>query len=145
MPFAIDEKALRKQFSWSTSRPQEVVKFDGEIPEGWMGTPGHGLPVKEIPHYEFPRVLYLHPTQPTRTVIHRNDRHEVVHEEEIPLEHLTKVICCEAHKNGGPKDCAACTKLLEEAISEGWTREPYIPKPPADETPALYGPRKKEK
>lgn len=145
MPFAIDEKAMRLQFSWNTSRPQEVVKFEGGIPpEGWMGTPGHGLPVREIPHFDFPVVVYLHPNTPTRTVVHRNDRHEVVHEEEIPLEHLAKVICCDAHKNGGPKDCAACNQLLKGALAEGWQREPYIAKPAVNESAALYGPRKEK-
>jgi hypothetical protein len=142
MPFAIDEKAMRRQFSWNSSRPQEVVKFGEEIPEGWMGTPGHGLPVKEIPHLEFPCVVYLHPNEPTRTVVHRNDKHEVVHEEEIPLEHLTKVICCDAHRGGGPKDCAACNQLLKGALAGGWVKEPYVPKPAVDESAALYGPQK---
>lgn len=143
MPFEIDQQATKRQMEWNISRPQEVVKFDGPIPETWMGTPGHGLPVREIPVYDFPRVLYLHPTQPTKTVLHRNDRHEVVHEEEIPLEHLAKTICCEAHKNGGPKDCAGCNQLLEAALEDGWVKEPYIPKPAVDESAALYGPRKK--
>lgn len=143
MPYTIDQKALRKQMFWNITRPQEVVKFDGEIPENWMGTPGQGLPVREIPHYEFPRAVFLHPNEPTRTVIHRNDRHEIVHEEEIPLEHLTKAICCDAHKDGGPKECPACNKLLNAALAEGWVKEPYIPKPRVDESTALYGPPKK--
>lgn len=142
MPYTIDSKAVRKQMFWNISRPQEVVKFDGEIPETWQGTPGQGLPVREIPTYEFPLVVYLWPNQPTRTVLHRNDRHEVVHEEQIPLEHLTRVICCDAHKDGGPKDCPACSQLLEVALAEGWQRDPYIPEPPADDTLAYWRQKK---
>lgn len=144
MPFTIHEKAVKRQMFWNIGQPQEVVKFDGEIPETWAGTPGRGLPVREIPHYEFPMAVYLWPLEPTRTVVHRNANHEIVHQEEVPLEHLVKIISCEAHKAGGPKDCAACNQLLKAALAEGWVREPYIPKPPVDETPALYGPRKKK-
>jgi hypothetical protein len=142
MGFAIDEKAAKKMMNWNVSRPQEVAP--DPLPEGWMGTVGGGLPVKQIPHYHFPCVVYLWPNQATRTVIHRNDRHEVVHEEEIPLEHLTKVICCEAHKSGGPKECPDCNKALEAALDEGWVTKPFIPPAPAKTDADLYGPRKKK-
>jgi hypothetical protein len=143
MPFAIDEKATRKMMNWNTSRPQEVAP--DPLPEGWLGTAGGGLPVKQIPHYEFPTVLYLHPNAPTRTVVHRNQQHEVVDEEIIPTEHLTQLIGCPAHsKEGGPKECADCNKALEAALAEGWVKEPYIPEAPAKPGDDLYGPRKKK-
>ncbi len=142
MGFAIDEKAARKMMNWNTSRPQEVAP--DPLPEGWLGTAGGGLPVKQIPHYEFPKCIYLWPNAPTKTVIHRNDRHEVVHEEEIPLEALTKTISCEAHAAGGPKECPDCNKLLEAALAEGWVTKPYIPEAPAKPDADLYGPRKKK-
>jgi hypothetical protein len=140
MPFALHVGAAKKQMFLNVSRPQEQVP--DVLPENWQGTASQGLPVTQIPHLEFPLVVYMHPNEPTRTVLHRNERHEVIHEEEVPLEHLTKVVCCDAHKNGGPKDCPDCNKALKVALAEGWVKEPYIPKPVVDESPALYGPRK---
>jgi hypothetical protein len=142
MPFAVDEKATKQMMNWITSRPQEVAP--DPLPEGWLGTAGGGLPVKQIPHHEFPRVVYLHPNQPARTVVHRNDRHEVIHEEEVPLEHLTKLISCSAHINGGPKDCVECNASLDAALEEGWLKQPYIPEAPEKSDADLYGPRKKK-
>lgn len=135
MPHTIHEGAARKQFFLNVSRPQEVVPEN--LPENWTGTLSQGLPVKAIPHYEYPRVVYAHPNRPTRTVLHRNERREVVHEEEIQNEHLSKLVGCEAHmKSGGPKECRDCKKALEAALAEGWVLEPYIPearpKPDAD-------------
>jgi hypothetical protein len=142
VPFTIDVNAARKQMNLDISKPQE--KAPDPLPEGWLGTQSRGIPVREIPHYDFPCVVYLHPRVPTRTVVHRNDRHEAIHEEEVPLEHLTKVICCAAHVNGGTKQCADCNKALEAALAEGWVREPYIPAPPPRPDVDLYGPRKKQ-
>jgi hypothetical protein len=142
MGFAVDEKALRRQMTWNAGRVQEISP--DPLPEGWIGTAGGGLPVRKIPDWAFPRVLYLWPNMPTRTVIHRNANHEIVHEEEIPTEHLTRIIVCDAHKNGGPKECADCNKLLEAALAEGWTTKQYIPEPPAKPDDGLYGPRKLE-
>jgi hypothetical protein len=139
LPYTIDEAAARKQIIWDSSKPQEQAP--AVLPDNWVGTVSRGLPVREIPFFPFPRVVYLHPNEPIRTVVHRNSRHEVVHEEEIPLEHLTRVIGCEAHiKNGGPKDCPDCNRLLESVIGDGWLKEPYIPEPPPRED-SLYGPR----
>lgn len=139
MPYKIHEAATRKMMEWSTGRPQEVVPE--VLPENWQTTPGHGLPVVEIPHFEFPMVLYLHPLRPFREIEHRDANFEVVGTERIPTEHLTRVICCEAHKGGGPASCADCAKLLEAALAEGWTRQPYIPKAEPKKDADLYGPR----
>lgn len=139
MPHTIHEAAARKQWYYDVSKPQEATPE--VLPENWMRTGTGGLPVRQIPHYEYPRVLYLHPNKKTREVIHRNAAHEVVDTESIPTEHLTKVVGCEAHtKSGGPKECRDCKKALEAAFAEGWSLEPYLPeaqpKPDAD----LYGP-----
>ena len=141
MPFTIDEAAVKKQMNYDLSKPQE--KTPEVLPEGWLGTMSRGLPVREIPHYDFPRVVYMHPNEPERVVVHRNERHEIVDEEHIPTEHLTKVICCDAHikSDGGPASCPDCTKLLESALSEGWVTKPYIPQAPAKADANLYGPR----
>jgi hypothetical protein len=99
--------------------------------------------VREIPFYEFPRVLYLHPVRPFQEIEHRNNNYELVGTETVPTEHLTKAVSCEAHKNGGPKDCADCLKLLEAALAEGWVKEPYLPQAPPKKDADLYGPRVK--
>jgi len=139
MPFAIDEKATRKMMNWNVSRPQEVAP--DPLPEGWMGTVGGGLPVKQIPHYEFPIVVYLWPVRPFRELEHRNDNFELVGTEKIPTEHLTKVVSCDAHKNGGPASCPDCNASLEAVLAEGWRKEPYLPAAPAKPDSDLYGPR----
>ena len=141
MPFKIHEAAAKKQMEWNISRPQEVVQK--EIPENWQSTPGRGLPVLEIPHFEFPMVLYFHPTRPFREVEHRDANFELVGTEKIATEHRTRVICCEAHKNGGPKECPDCNSALDSALAEGWTRTPYIPATPVKTDDDLYTRKKK--
>ena len=147
MPFAIDLEAARKQINLNVSRAQEIVQreLDGSLREGWLGTVNGGLPVRQIPHYSFPVVLYLWPNQTTKQIVHRNAAHEVVEVEEVPLEHQTRVIVCSAHANGGPQDCAECNKLLDDALESGWRKEPYIPPTAPREDEGLYGPRKQEK
>jgi hypothetical protein len=141
MPFTIDHAAAKKQMFYDPSKPQE--KVPEVLPENWLGTSSRGLPVREIPFYAFPCVLYLHPLRPSQEIEHRNDRMELVHTEIVPTEHLTKTVSCEAHKNGGPKDCADCNKVLKAALEEGWVKEPYIPEAPPKKDEDLYGPRKK--
>lgn len=139
MPFTIHEAATKKQMFLNVRRPQEVVPE--VLPENWTGTNMQGLPVREIPHHEYPKVVYKHPRVPFREIEHRNDRFELVGTELAPTEHLTKVVSCEAHKNGGPKECADCQKALEAALAKGWRKEPYIPAPPPKrEDDDLYGP-----
>ena len=126
MPFAIHEEAVKKQMSHIVGRPQEQVPE--VLPENWQGTIGQGLPVKQIPHLEFPRVIYMHPNEPLQEIEHRNDKFELVGTEVVPTEHLTKLVQNEAE--------------LDAALAEGWVKEPYIPKA-APKQPGLYGPKKK--
>jgi hypothetical protein len=128
MPFAIHEEAIKKQMSHIVGRPQEQVPE--VLPENWQGTVGQGLPVKQIPHMEYPRVVYMHPNEPYQEIEHRNDKFELVGTEVIPTEHLTKVV-----KNDTE---------LDAALADGWVKEQYIPKAPP-KTPGLYGPKKKPK
>jgi hypothetical protein len=44
MPYTVNHEALKKQFTWDSSREQEAV--GNEVPEGWTGTKSGGLPVK---------------------------------------------------------------------------------------------------
>ena len=83
-----------------------------------------GLPVRQIPFREFPRVVYLHPVKPYWEKEHRNTRHEVVEVERVPSEHESKLVHNQAE--------------LEQALADGWLKEPYIPKPPADPKAKLY-------
>ncbi len=128
MPFAIHEEAVKKQMSYIVGRPQEQVPET--LPENWQGTAGQGLPVKQIPHMEFPRVVYMHPNEPLQEIEHRNDKFELVGTEVVPTEHLTKIVHNETE--------------LKAAVEEGWVKHPYIPAP-APKSPGLYGPKAKAK
>lgn len=127
MPFTIHETAAKKQITYNVMRPQEVVPEN--LPENWMGTMSGGLPVKQIPHLEFPRIVYMHPNEPFQEIEHRNEKFEVVGTEVVPTEHLTKMVNNETE--------------LKAALEDGWLKEPYIPKAPP-KTPGLYGPKKKQ-
>ena len=126
MPFTIHEQAAKKQMNWNVRAGQEAVP--DPLPENWQGTASGGLPVKQIPHLEFPRVIYMHPNEPYQEIEHRNDKFELVGTEVIPTEHLTKIV-----ENATE---------LEAALAEGWVKEPYIPKA-APKNNGLYGPKKK--
>lgn len=126
MGFTIHEVAAKKQMNWNVGNGQEAVP--DPLPENWQGTRNGGLPVKQIPHLEFPRVVYMHPNNPLQEIEHRNDKFEVVGTEVLPTEHLTKVVSNDAE--------------LEAALAEGWVKEPYIPKV-APKNVGLYGPKKK--
>lgn len=81
-------------------------------------------PVKQIPHLEFPRVVYKWPNEAYRIEIHRNAKHEVVDEERIPAEHLAKSVADE--------------KELKAALKDGWVKEPYVPGAPINPNEGLY-------
>lgn len=137
MAFAINEEAAKQQQFLNVMRPQEVAR---QKPDGtWEGTLSQGLPVKAIPHFEFPKVVYKHPKKPFKEIIHRNDRFEVVSTDLVPTEHLTKHIHCAAHKNGGPKECPECQKELKAALAKGWVEQPYIPQAPPTVEDDIYG------
>jgi hypothetical protein len=127
MPFTVSPEAARKQMSWNVRAPQEQVP--DPIPENWQGTASGGLPVKQIPYLEFPRVVYMHPNEPFETIEHRNDKFEVVSTDTIPTEALTKTVNNEAE--------------LKAAMKDGWVKEPYIPKAAPTRNAGLYGPKKK--
>lgn len=127
MPFTIHEAAVKKQMNWNVMRPQEQAP--DPLPENWSGTMSGGLPVKQIPHLEFPRVIYMHPNEPYQEIEHRNDKFEVVSTDTVPTEHLTKIVNNEAE--------------LQTALDEGWVKEPYVPKPVTAKTAGLYGPKRK--
>lgn len=126
MPFAIHEPAMKKQHAINIMRPQEQVPEN--LPETFGGTMSQGLPVKQIPHADFPRIVYMHPNEPTKVVEHRNANFEVVGTEIVQTEHLTQKVADE--------------KELSAALKAGWVLKPYIPKPLPASDAGLYGPRK---
>lgn len=129
MPFTINEEAAKSQQFLNVMRPQEVAR---QKPDGtWEGTMSQGLPVKFIPHAEFPKVVYMHPNEPYQEIEHRNDRFEVVSTDLVPTEHLAKHVHNEAE--------------LKKALADGWTEQPYIPQAPPTKKDSLYGPKKKGK
>jgi hypothetical protein len=109
MPTTIDEEKFASQETLDMSKPQGTAQ---------------GLPVKQIPHQEYPRCVYKHPVEPYCEVLHRNTRHEVVDRELVATEHLVHV--CQHEQE------------FKKKLSEGWVAEPYIPVAPPDPTEALY-------
>ena len=69
-------------------------------------------------------MVYKHPKEKFRTILHRNTRHEVVEEEIVPNEHLTRVV--------------ADKEELERAQKEGWVLKPFIASAPPDPTANIY-------
>ncbi len=133
MPFTIDIEASKKQGFLNVMRPQEAVarESDGSLRAGWAGTISGGLPVKQIPHMEFPKCVYMHPNEPYQEVEHRNDRFEVVSTDLVPTEHLTKIVQNENE--------------LKKALADGWIEEPYIRQAAPKKQDTLYTPKKKGK
>lgn len=130
MPHTIDVEASKKQMFLNVMRQQETVprQPDGSLREGWAGTISGGLPVKQIPHLEFPKCVYLHPNEPFQEVEHRNDRFEVVSTDLVATEHLVK------HVNNKTE--------LEKALADGWVTEPYIQQAPPTKKDDLYSKKK---
>lgn len=122
MPFTIHDQAVKKQMNWNVMRPQEAAP--DPLPENWSGTMSGGLPVKQIPHLEFPRVVYMHPKKTHKQIEHRNDKFEVVGIEVVPTIHKTKLVNNEAE--------------LKQALAQGWRKEPYIPAPPPSTEDGVY-------
>jgi hypothetical protein len=139
--FTIDLAAAKKQMFYDPSKPQE--KVPDPLPENWLGTMSRGLPVREIPTWEYPKVVYLHPVRPFQEIEHRNNNFELVGTEVVPTEHRSKSVSCKAHKDGGPGSCADCKDALAEALAEGWTERPYLPQAPPKKDEDLYSRKKK--
>lgn len=108
-PTAIDEERFGKQETLDLSKPQGTAQ---------------GLPVKQIPHQEYPRVVYKHPNAPFYVEEHRNVNHEVVHREVKSSEHRVHVCHSRAEH--------------ERKLEEGWQNEPFIQLAPPDPMDDLY-------
>ncbi len=110
MPLTVDEEKFAKQETLDMTKPQ--------------GT-SQGLPVKQIPHQEYPRCVYKHPNSPFFVEEHRNVNHEVVHREVKASEHRVHICKTETeHK---------------QKLAEGWKNEPFLQQAPPDPMDALYG------
>ncbi|MFC5861089.1 hypothetical protein ACFPT7_02160 [Acidicapsa dinghuensis] len=108
-PTAIDDEKLGGMKVLDLSKPQGYAQ---------------GLPVKQIPHQEYPRVIYKHPNAPFYVEEHRNVNHEVVHREVKSADHRTHV--CKSKSEH------------EQKLAEGWKNEPYIQLAPPDPMDDLY-------
>jgi hypothetical protein len=115
MPFAVDEDRMQGKNAESP-----MIALDPSKP-----------PTRNIPHAEFPRVLYKHPVELFSTILHRNVRHEVVQEEIVPNEHLTMVVDTQAE--------------MDKALASGWVKNPFIPKPLPDPKAGIYDAKPKAK
>lgn len=114
MPFAVDDDKLQGK------EEGKLLTLDPAKP-----------PVKAIPHQEYPRCVYKHPNEKFVTIEHRNTRHEVVEEEIVPAEHITKIVNDKAE--------------LDKALADGWVLEAYVPEAPPDRNAGLYDGRKPKK
>lgn len=112
MPFTVDEAKLQGK------EESKLLTLDPAKP-----------PVIAIPHQQFPRVVYKHPSEKFTTIEHRNTRHEVVEEEVVATEHLTLLV--------------ADQDELDKALGNGWVLEPYIPETPPARNAHLYDSQKK--
>lgn len=122
MPHTIHEEALRDS---------QKVALDVTAPDyvATKGADGHfrhqpGIPVRNIPILEFPRVVYKHPKEPYFRKEHRNKEHEIVDVEMLPAEALSRVVGDEAE--------------LKAALAEGYVKDPYIAPAPPDPNAHLY-------
>lgn len=109
MPQTVDIERMKKQMTFDVSAPAGSAT---------------GIPVMQIPVLEFPRVVYKHPVEPFRTIVHRNNKFEVVGEEVIPAEHISLVV--------------ADAEALKKALAEGYDLKPYLPQAPPDPDAHLY-------
>lgn len=109
MPQTVDLEKMKTQMTFDVSAPS--------------GSPT-GIPMVQIPHQDFPRVVYKHPSEPYRTIIHRNAKHEVVEEEIVATEHLSLVVADEAG--------------LKKALAEGYELKPFVPQALPDPDAHLY-------
>jgi len=116
MPFAIDEEKFRKQATFDVSAPPNSAT---------------GIPVKQIPFLEYPRCLYKHPNEPFRTIIHRNAQHEIVEQEIVQTEHISKIVNSEEE--------------MKAVLADGWVKEAYIPKDLPKVEDGLYTPKAAKK
>jgi hypothetical protein len=121
MPFTIDEERMKSTQPFKRKGQEIKPLFEMNL---------MGPPVIEIPHADFPRVVYMHPNEPFRTVEHRNANMELVLSEQVPTTHLTRIVQDE--------------KELEAALADGWVKEAYMPKAPPDPDAHLYGKHKTE-
>lgn len=101
MPFEVDTEAMEKAKILDITKP----------------------PLRQIPHMEFPKVIYKHPKEKIQTVRVRDERGNVVEEYKEPTTHIAKKVNNKAE--------------LDKALKEGWVREPYVP---ADLPDEMYDP-----
>jgi hypothetical protein len=112
MPFTVDIEAMTAD---PVRNPDKKVLVAMDLAKP---------PVKQIPHLEFPRVVYMHPKERYRKIEHRNALHELVDIEMVPAEHIARVV--------------ADKRELEQALKDGWQKEPFVFQADPDPNAGLY-------
>jgi len=120
MPFTVDNDRLSSDPARMKPGVTPLVTLDPANP-----------PTVQIPHMDFPRVVYKHPREAFRKVEHRNSMREVVEVEMVANEHLTRVVANQAD--------------LDQALVAGWVTKPYIPEPAPDPLAGLYDEKHEDK
>lgn len=117
MPQAIDNDLL-------SSTPDAAARLASRGLQALVTLDPAKPPTVQIPHNEFPRVVYKHPKEAFRKIEHRNAMREIVQVEMVANEHLTRLVVDD--------------KELKQALASGWDKKPYIPEPAPDPLAGVY-------
>lgn len=139
MPSTIDNDML-------SSTPEAAARLAGRGVTPLVTLDPTKPPVKQIPHMDFPVIVYKHPKEPFRKVEHRNQMREIVQVEMVANEHLTRKVACLDHLDKLPSvndnftvtPCKNCAAALKQATSDGWELKPYIPMAAPDPMAGVY-------
>ena len=111
MPFQVDEVAIVAKGGFDQDKP----------------------PLKQIPYYEFPKVVYKHPRKPFIETKQRiNGQEEIVI---VRTNHISRVIGNPLEPHTKADATPAEKAELEQALAEGWRLDPYVM---PDEFPNAY-------
>jgi hypothetical protein len=137
MPQQVDDAAMRemKEVTLPAAKPPQIiaerVTEDGALVPGKViqgRTVASTIPLRDIPHMEFPRVIYLHPKRPYKRMYLPVDGHGNKEWVWIANEPTSKKV--------------ANDEELKKALKQGFELKPYIipeaplgSADPADEPP----------
>lgn len=128
MPQTVNEAAAKnmKEMRLPSAKPgyfPQVMQPDGSFVYGeWVEgeTNAGNIPMKQIPHMEFPKMVYMPPKQAWKPMIVMADGHGNKEWQWVANEARTLVV----------KD----DKELKHALGKGWQEKPYIaPEMPAED------------
>lgn len=128
MPFTVNETAAKtmKEIRLPSAKPGFYPQTQdasgnfiyGEWVEGETNT--GNIPMKQIPHMDFPKTIYQYPRHPWKARIVMTDGHGNKEWQWIAVEAKSKVV--------------ADAKELKKALEQGWNEKPFIqPEMPAED------------